>query len=166
MHDGASSGSFPLAFHLTFHPYGTWLAGDPRGWHRRGRERRHSGSRRLLAHGRRRLRHPVVTFDAAAREIVRAAIVETCAHRGWTIHALAVERAHVHVVLTARVAPERIVQQLKAWATRHLRRHGLLVGHPHPWAEHGSTRYLFEPDYFQYAIAYVLSGRHRGLLRR
>ena len=151
----------PLAYFLTFHPYGTWLPGDRRGWHRRGGEgHRRPPAPRLEAHWARHLRYPVVTLSPAWREVVRAAIVEACAHRGWPLHVLVVERAHVHLVVAAPVRPEKIVQDLKAWATRHLRARGHLIDHPHPWAEHGSMEWLFEPKNVQGALRYVLDDHH------
>jgi REP element-mobilizing transposase RayT len=102
----------------------------------------------------------VVTLTPARREIVRAAITETCAHRAWPLHALVVEPSHVHVVVTAPIRPERILQDLKSWSTRHLRAHGHLIEHPHPWAEHGSTEYLFKQRNLLGAIEYVLDDHH------
>src|SRR5690349_5009128 len=92
----------PLAYFLTFHPYGTWLPGDKRGWCRRGGNgERLPPAPRLEARCRERLRYPVVTLSPAWRDIVRAAITETCTHREWPLHVLVVERAHVHLVVTA-----------------------------------------------------------------
>jgi REP element-mobilizing transposase RayT len=152
----------PLAWFLTFHPYGTWLPGDERGWTRRGGDgRRLPPAPRLATRCAERLRYPVVTLSDDRREIVRAAIVETCEHRGWPLHVLVVERAHVHLVVTAPIRPEKVVQDLKSWATRQLRARGHLRDHPHPWAEHGSTEYLFEPKNVHGAIRYVLDDHHR-----
>ncbi len=152
--------SRPLAYFLTFHPYGTWLPGDERGWHHRGRSERLPPAPALAAHCAKHLRYPVVTLTPDWREIVRSAINETCSYRGGLVLALVVERTHVHIVVVAPVAPERVLRDLKAWATRRLRRHGHLLDHPHPWAEHGSTGYLFEERNVQAAIDYVLDDHH------
>lgn len=152
-----------LAYYLTFNPYGTWLPGDRRGWCRRtntfARQRASPG---LEAHCRARLRYPVVTFSRAQREVVGAAIAEACAFRGWTLHALAAERTHVHVVVAAPTLPEKVLATLKSRATRQLRAHGHLVDHPHPWAEHGSIRWLYEPVEVAQKIRYVLDDHHVG----
>ncbi len=151
----------PLAYLITFHPYGTWLPGDRRGWSRRGDDgQRLAFWPALAARSTRRLRYPIVTLSSEAREIVRAAIVETCAHRVWPLHALVVERTHVHAVISASTRPEKMMQDLKSWTTRHLRARGHLVEHPHPWAEHGSTEYLFTPKNVLGAIEYVLDEHH------
>ena len=151
----------PLAYFITFRPYGTWLPGDARGWMVRGGAEPCEGAPTVAARAAQRLRYPVVRLSPAWRDVVRAAVVETCAHRGWPVHALVVEPEHLHVVVSAAgVAPEKVLMDLKAWATRGLRARGHLRDHPHPWAEHGSTRYLFDPESVQRAVSYVLDAHH------
>lgn len=91
---------------------------------------------------------------------MRDAIVDSCAIRTWPLHAVAAERAHVHVVVSAPLAPERITQYLKSWATRYLRAQGHLVDHAHPWADHGSMRYLYSLAAVDERIRYVLDDHH------
>ncbi len=156
-----------MAHLLTFGTYGAWLPGDPRGWHRRGLSTSLPPSRVLHARCVARLAHPAVAFDAAQIDVVHRAIVATCAHRGWPVHALVVERTHVHLVVSAPRAPEAIVQYLKAWATRALRERGDLPDQP-IWAEHGSTRYLNSARSVEGAVRYVCDPHHTvsGALER
>ena len=154
--------TYPLAYHITIHTYGTWLPGDARGWNHRGDRTRYPPSPGLEAYCKRRLRYPVVVLAAPLRELTRDAILATCRHRSWDVHALVVERTHIHIVIAAQDAPERIMQTLKSWATRVLRERGHLVDHPHPWAEHGSSEYLFATTNVQRAVGYVLDDHHRG----
>ncbi|MBO0698156.1 MAG: transposase [Zavarzinella sp.] len=94
-----------------------------------------------------------VVLTGEQRAAVAEQIRETCAIRGWTIHALNVRTTHVHVVVTADAAPERVMEQLKAWASRRLNQ---LMGRKGQWwAYHGSTKWINDPEYLRNAITYV-----------
>lgn len=59
----------------------------------------------------------------------------------------------MHVVVTACLAPERILGELKAYASRALneaRGH-----HAKRWSHHGSTRYLWEARHVAAAVNYA-----------
>jgi hypothetical protein len=43
-----------------------------------------------------------------------------CHHRRWPLRAVHARTNHVHVVIWAQHAPERVMNDLKAWATRRL----------------------------------------------
>jgi REP element-mobilizing transposase RayT len=151
----------PDADHLTLRTYGTWLPGDDRGWRRHG----DTGPARppspaLRAWCERQTVAPPLYQTAPQRRIVEAAVRETCAHRGYMIHALAVQRSHVHVVLRAARAHEFVMADLKRWATRALRRDGLPREQP-VWADHGSTRYLLSPQRRGRAERYAHDDHHR-----
>jgi hypothetical protein len=89
-------------------------------------------------------------LDASQREIVLWAIVEVCRHRGWTLLAAHVRTAHVHSVVDAEIAPERILNAFKSYSTRALNR-------DRPWARHGSTFYLWTAEEVTRAVRYVVS---------
>jgi REP element-mobilizing transposase RayT len=147
-------------YFLTYHTYGTWLHGDER----HSVDRRHNipetdtmpPDAGRLAAARERLKHQPTLLDAGRRQIVEATIREVCAHRGWHLHAVNVRTNHVHAVITARVAPEKVLTDLKAWATRRL-----IEAHAFPrgtrvWSRHGSTRYLWTEKDIEDACHYVV----------
>jgi REP element-mobilizing transposase RayT len=149
-----------LAYFISFRAYGTWLHGHPEGSvddeHNKpdtpllpadpARASRESGA----------LKHPPVELDAERRFVVDAAIRSVCAHRGWRLRALHVRSTHVHVVVSAAPAPERVMNDFKAWSTRRMREAGALPREIEPWSYHGSTRYLNTPTSLQRAIDYTL----------
>jgi REP element-mobilizing transposase RayT len=62
----------------------------------------------------------------------------------------------VHVVVEADVRPERIMNDLKSYASRCLNRLGLDEPTRKRWARHGSTRWLWQPQTVSAAIQYVV----------
>lgn len=62
---------------------------------------------------------------------------------------------HAHSVVTAACGPSRILNALKANATRTLKEAGLWRRPGSPWAERGSKRYLWTETHVQKAIDYV-----------
>lgn len=152
----------PIAFFLTWTCYGTWLHGDDRGSvdasHNQFATPLLAPSVKRLAIDQARLKYPPVTLDPAARAIVDQTIRKHVAVRAWRLHACNVRSNHVHVVLdrTGPTSPERVMEQFKAWSTRHLREaQWLSIDHP-AWTEHGSTRWLFTPESVALAVDYVL----------
>jgi REP element-mobilizing transposase RayT len=89
-------------------------------------------------------------LNEAHRQIVLKAIVGVCQYRGWALLAAHVRTAHVHVVVDADIAPERIMHDLKSYASRALNREN------QNWVRHGSTRYLYSRETIANAIRYVL----------
>ena len=136
----------PLAYLITLRTYGTWLHGDVRG----STDRDHNVPETpLLAVDRPRqmrersmLKHGPVLLDAARRTIVRAMVQEVADHRDWTLHAIEVRSNHVHVVVSAPDAPERVMNALKSWCTRRMVEAKLLERGVKAWSRHGSTKYL------------------------
>ena len=150
----------PLAYHLTWHPYGTWLPGDDRGWHRRPGGRRLAPAPALARYWRERLPYPPLFFTRAQRSVVRETIVEKCERRGWRLYAVRVLHDHVHVVVSANTSPEGVLNDFKRETTRRLRRMGAELQVRSIWARHGSTRYLFDEVGLRAVIAYVLDDHH------
>lgn len=154
---------YPLAYFLSWTCYASWLHGDERGSVDRdhnafgtpwlppdpGREKREYE----------RSRGPAVRLDGARRDIVRRTIEDHCRIRSWSIHALNVRTNHVHVVVSCAVAPERAMDQFKAWCTRRLREAGLADKDARIWTEHGSTRYLWDEVSLAGAVKYVVEGQ-------
>jgi REP element-mobilizing transposase RayT len=50
------------------------------------------------------------SLDQIRRDVVMHAIEEVCVHRGWSLLAVHVRSSHVHTVVEAEVAPERVVK--------------------------------------------------------
>jgi REP element-mobilizing transposase RayT len=152
--------NFPLAYLITFRSYGTWLHGDARG----SVDRKHNvyGTPRLYPNEslkeaeERQLRHPPVILNAARRRIIKEAIREVCQARGYRLLAVNVRTNHVHSVIAAKCKPDRILNALKAYATRKLRRSGLIPTNKKPWVRKGSKRWLWKEKDVDRAIAYVM----------
>lgn len=162
-HDGRPVHDEPLAFFLTWTTYGTWLPGDERGWVAKPGQFRAPDSGREKS-ARIRMTEEPLYLDDEQRAIVEATIRRHCEMRGWYLHAVACRTNHVHVVVTARVDPETIMDQFKAWCTRHLKQNEV----PKPndsfrrqkwWTQRGSKRFINDDVGLEGAIRYVLEGQ-------
>jgi len=101
--------------------------------------------------------HPPYRLDRIRRDAVLEAVQGVCARRGWNLLAAHVRSNHVHTVVEAEVPPERIMNSIKADASRHLNRMGLEEPGRKRWARHGSTRWLWKPRHVSAAIQYVVA---------
>ena len=117
-----------LAYFITFTCYGARLHGNPNGSVERLRD---GGGVRELAIDRPREQHErsllvagPASLEASQRQFVARAIEGVAEFRGWTLWALNVRSNHVHVVVSAPVQPERVMNAFKSWATRRLREAG------------------------------------------
>ncbi|MGH9618085.1 MAG: transposase [Bryobacteraceae bacterium] len=68
---------------------------------------------------------PAYTLAKEHREIVLASLLERCSQCEWKLLAAHVRTNHVHVVVAAEVRPERIMNDLKSYASRLLNKMGL-----------------------------------------
>ncbi len=80
-----------------------------------------------------------VTLSDEARECVQNTIDEVCAHRKWNLHAHDVRTNHVHIAVSGFASGEKMMTDIKAYATRNLRAQGFFAKDVTIWAEHGST---------------------------
>jgi REP element-mobilizing transposase RayT len=103
-----------------------------------------------------RMLQPPYLLDDQRRAVVLKAIRQHCEYRGWNLLAAHVRNNHVHAVLEADVAPEKIVTEFKAYASRELNRLGYDAPDRKRWARHGSTRWLFKDQDVRDAIHYVI----------
>jgi Transposase IS200 like len=94
--------------------------------------------------------------------------VERCSQHNWSLLAGHVRTNHVHIVVESEAQPERIMNDLKSYASRCLNRLGLDEPVRKRWARHGSTRWLWEPENVSAAIRYVVDeqGERIAVLRR
>jgi REP element-mobilizing transposase RayT len=160
-----------LAYYLTWGTYGTWLPGDERGWNLNGFcWQPPDPIRKVEAEA--RMTEDACRLDPEQREGVERQVAETCAFRGWTLHAVSCRTNHVHVVVTANGDPKIVRNQLKAWCTRRLRelenrrRQANREAEPSSvreewWAERGSQRFLNDEESLNAASVYVRDGQDR-----
>jgi len=153
--------ALPMAYLITFSCYGTWLHGNEAG----SVDRKHnvpftdqlpSDQRRLEAE-QNQLRENPYAMDERRRRIVLQSLLEVCLHRGWVLLAAHVRTTYVHAVVHALEAPEKIMSDLKAWASRKLNETGIDPERRKRWTRHGSTKYLWQPSHVEAAITYVIS---------
>jgi REP element-mobilizing transposase RayT len=160
------SASAPLAYFITFHTYGTWLPGNPRGSvdaHHRAvgtpyvgwSEGRQSASTARLA-------HPPIELCPEERTIILCTTQEVCARRGWALLAAHIRVNHVHAVIRAEHGPERVMNDLKTWSTRRVIEAGLRPPGTRLWVRHGSTRHLWRPEVVSAACVYVVERQGEG----
>lgn len=158
--------SEPLAYHITWTAYGTWLHGDPRGWIETGASCVLPPDEARLRRARERMTQPPVEFDETQRSLIERVIEEHCRIRGWHLHARNVRSNHVHIVVTANRSPEEVMNQLKAWCSRRLSdaagltdATGKKAGRWKWFTEHGSTRWINDETYLENAVRYVIEGQ-------
>lgn len=70
------------------------------------------------------MNQPPYVLDRARSEAVLGSLRERCSERGWSLLAAHVRTNHVHVVIESGVAPERVMNDLKSYASRVLNRMG------------------------------------------
>ena len=153
----------PLAYHLTWTTYGTWLPGDERGWVASGKDGIQMPDPQRELEARRSLVESPVVLTDGQRQVVEQTVRDHCQIRGWMLHALNVRSNHVHVVVTADRRPEEVLNQFKAWCSRKLSDDAGLTatvakkaGRRRWWTEHGSTKWIFDEKYLEEAVQYVV----------
>ncbi|MCG3182166.1 MAG: hypothetical protein ICCCNLDF_00227 [Planctomycetes bacterium] len=104
-----------------------------------------------------KLKHPPVTLDAPSRKIVRDAIEDYCRFKDWPLFALSVRTNHVHVVVKAVETSSKMLNAIKARATRMLREAGAFEANRPIWTERGNQGKLLTEKAVNDAINYVLN---------
>lgn len=160
--------SDPLGYLITWTTYGTWLHGDKRGWVKSGKAGIQQPDWQRKQHTRRKMAAPPVLLSDEQRNIVQKTVESHCVIRKWRLYAVNVRTNHVHLVVTAPVDPETMMNQLKAWCSRRLNEQirnqtiparSASKGPSKWWTEHGSTKWINDEVYLQNAIQYVLEGQ-------
>ena len=122
---------FPLAYLLTFRTFGTWLHGDASFSVGRNKNSKYGEPKIQPSVPHRELmeseisQEPVI-LDEKQRYIVTQAINEVCTFRKYILRASNVRANHTHAVISAAIKPEKIVNDLKSYSTRDLRREWLI----------------------------------------
>jgi len=150
--------NIPLAYLITFTCYGTWLHGDRRG----SVDSKHNqfGTPFLEEDTQReqeeykQLKHSPVYLSPEQRASITQSIAEVCEFRDWKLWEVNVRTNHVHVVLTSKDPPKKILRDLKSRSTMNLRSSGLFT-QERLWTRGGSGRYLWEEDDVEAACWYV-----------
>ncbi|MEX2264710.1 MAG: transposase [Bryobacteraceae bacterium] len=118
-----------MTYLITFACYGCHLHGDESGSVDRGHNL--PGSRLLeydpqrVSADRQRMDQPPYHMDRRRREAVLASLLERCSNRQWKLLAAHVRTDHAHTVVEADVRPERIMNDLKSYASHRLNQLGL-----------------------------------------
>jgi REP element-mobilizing transposase RayT len=99
---------------------------------------------------------PAYAMDQNRREAVLASLRERCSERRWSLLAAHVRTNHVHLVVEAEARPERVMNDLKSYASRCLNRLGLDGPSRKRWARHGSTRWLWKRENVSAAVRYAI----------
>jgi REP element-mobilizing transposase RayT len=95
-------------------------------------------------------------MDESRRRAVLSAILTRCSNRGWKLLAAHVRSNHVHIVVEAEAKPERVMNDLKSFASRRLNELGFDGPDRKRWARHGSTRWLWKREDVWAAVDYVV----------
>jgi REP element-mobilizing transposase RayT len=164
-----------IAYHLIWTAYGWWLPNDPRG----------SGSTTIrndiiaelgeLHFGRKLvqpaghivrgfydeaadlLKHPLLTFETAARETIAAAFAEVVARERYTCYACAIMPDHVHILIRKhKHQAEQMIEALKTQSRLRLSAQShRSATHPTWTAGHGWKVFLDHPDDVRRTIGYI-----------
>jgi REP element-mobilizing transposase RayT len=149
-----------MTYLITFACYGCHLHGDSTG--SVDPEHNIPGSRLVDANESRaawirsRMDQSPYSLDQPRRQAVLASLVERCRDRAWGLLAAHVRTNHVHLVVATEVPPERVMNDLKSFASRRLNELGFDGANRKRWARHGSTRWLWKRDAVSAAIQYVV----------
>ena len=153
-----------IAVFSTWTTYGTWLPGDERGWCERGHGFRDPDAL-LKFEATLLMTEGAMILDLEQRQLVETTIVDHCAIRSWSLHAVSCRSNHVHVVVTASGCNiEEPREQFKAWCTRRLkeRERSLLrdrVVRLNWWSDRGWDEFIDTEDSLESVMCYVLEGQ-------
>ena len=151
---------YPIACHITFTTYGSWLHGDKRGSVDKGHNQYGSAfvspnsglHKKVQAF----LKNPPVILEKIIREVVLEAVLRVCGFRGWVAHAIHVRSNHIHIVVSGDAEPESMMRDFKAYATRTIKKNSnnqaLIRKY---WSRHGSTKYLWTKENLVSSVEYV-----------
>jgi REP element-mobilizing transposase RayT len=148
------SEAVPIAFFITWTTYGTWLPGDMRGWRKRNAGHR-TPQPKLFEWCFERLRESPVLLKVAHRESVVTVVRRHAELRRWRIHALSVRSNHVHIAIEADAAPDRILAQLKANASRVLRSGDCPLANTRIWTKGGYTEFVYTENDLEVVVTYI-----------
>ena len=146
----------PLAYFITFTTYGTWLHGDPRKsvMQKDGMPKIVEPNLSLHKQTLDKLKNQPVYFDIAQRRIVLDTIINHCRIKQRKLWAVHVRTNHVHLLLRSEGKVELVMEGIKSWATRNLRKAGHNI--PKVWTTGGSKKFVFTHEKLKEKIHYVI----------
>jgi REP element-mobilizing transposase RayT len=145
-----------IGFLYTFSTYGTWLHGDERGSVDRKQQHKRLGPDPKLHRLRQdQLKYAPLKLDAAMRKVVREAIEDYCKFKGWDLQEINVRTNHVHCVILTDVDSGKVLNGIKARATRLLREAKLVHESRPVWTEGGNRRMIKTEEDLTNAAHYV-----------
>jgi REP element-mobilizing transposase RayT len=164
-----------IAYHLVWTAYGWWLPNDPRGSGSRTVRTNliaelgelHFGRKKVQPAGRLirefygeaadHLKHPLLTFDEAARCEIATAFSDVIAGERYTCYACAIMPDHVHLLIRKhKHSAEEMIEALKTQSRLRLSARGLRsVTHPTWTAGIGCKVFLDHPDEIRRTIRYI-----------
>jgi hypothetical protein len=156
---------------LTWTCYGSWLSGDQRGFV--GNVRVEDGAqtihnipgtpydadlRGLEVYVREHMIGPPVTLEKTEADAMIAQYQETARIRQWQLCAASVMYNHTHVVVgvAGDPAPQTILETLKSWATRAMKKIRPLPPNGTFWTSKGSKRKLPDNPAVHAGVVYVV----------
>ncbi len=155
---------------ITWTCYGTWLPGARQGFVSHVRDEQgnqvihnipgtafDADMPALEAHVRFKMNGPCVSLDQKAAEVIIPQYQETCRVRGWELEAASVMYNHTHVIVgvAGDPNPQSILETLKSWATRAVKRLRALPPNGTFWTEKGSKRKLPDERALRDGVIYV-----------
>ena len=155
--------NFPLAYHITFGTYGTRLHGDSRGTVDRALNQ--FGDPIIGAEAdwqsdeTAKLRFPRRFLTVEQRAAVEQVIPSICRRGGWDYIVSAAKPDHVHNLIRASVEGADVRKWLKRWISETLSAQWPLMQGQVWWAECGSVKWVWTPDYYQRVQNYVRGQR-------
>lgn len=150
-----------VTYLITFACYGSHLHGDASGSVDRAHNLPRSpvlepDSQRIKIESR-QMNQPPYVMDRTRRDLVLASLIARCHDRHWTLLAAHVRTNHVHIVVDAEADPERVMNDIKSYASRCHNQAHLDERSRKRWTRHGSTRWLGNPEHIAAAIRYVVA---------
>ena len=153
---------YPLAYLITFTTYGTWLHGDKRASvnkkHNRFGEEFLPNNPGLKLKEESNLQNPSFKLEASCREAALQAILDVCKFRSWFAHSVHVRSNHIHIVVSGREKPEKMMYDFKRYATIAIKKTNNISADKY-WTRHGSTKYIWTKERLHSAIEYVEVGQ-------
>lgn len=156
-----------LAYFITVSAYGNRVHGDDRGSVDRDHNLPGTNMRPpepgLAAWERQQMRATGVHFDPARRACIEQSLRDTCEFRGWILHAVHCRTNHWHAVVSSTAPVDRVTHDLKAYATRSLRRRGLVAPEQPVWARSASMRRITSERALAAVVHYTFNAQGEDL---